>query len=65
MNWRQVHAALQAQGFSIRETKKGRLVIAPNGFTDTVHRDPTDASLRKSVSRLKNHGGFRWPPEKR
>lgn len=65
MEWRQVRGALQAQRFSIRETKKGYLVTAPNGFSDTVHRDPTDASLRKSVVRLKNHGGFRWPPGKR
>ena len=61
MDWRQVNAALERQGFRIEPTKHGFRILAPNGFIDQVHRKPTDASLRKTVSRLKNRGEFKWP----
>ena len=58
MGWRTLRKALEEQGFVISETKKGFLIRSPNGHVDSIHRDPSDASLMKVISRLKNRGGF-------
>lgn len=61
MTWTEVRKALERQGFRIKKTTSGFRILAPNGFSDSIHRDPSDASLRKTVTRLKNRGGFKWP----
>lgn len=62
--WPDVERALRDQGFEMRGTKSGCMIVAPNGYQVSLHRDPSPRAIRKTVSHLKNYGGFRWPPRK-
>jgi hypothetical protein len=53
----------QRQGWTARPTKKGWLLLAPDGVgMVTIHGTPSDSHwLGNAVSRMRKHG-FVWPP---
>lgn len=65
-DWKRVLSAAKEQGWSLRETKDGVMLLAPNGTGKvTVHGTPSDwRALRNTISAMRREGGFEWPPRK-
>jgi len=65
-DWKRVLEAAQEQGWRIRPTRDGAMLLAPNGSGKvTVHGTPSDwRALRNAISEMRREGGFRWPPKR-
>lgn len=65
-DWKRVLRAAQEQGWRIRPTTDGVMLLAPNGTGKvTVHGTPSDfRALRNTISDLRREGGFEWPPKR-
>lgn len=66
-DWKRVLQAAREQGWSVRPTKDGVMLLAPNGTGKvTVHGTPSDfRALRNTIGALRREGGFAWPPKRR
>lgn len=65
-DWRDVEAALRAQGWRSQATRDGMMWYPPDRRFPpiTVHRNPSDPGIRKALSRMK-HSGLSWPSDQR
>ncbi len=62
--WRDVERALRTQGFELRPTKSGVMILGAKGPPVNVHRDPSPAAIREMLRLLTSCCGFEWPREK-
>lgn len=60
---KQIAKALEAQGFDIRVSRKGHLVVSRDGrIVATFSGTPSDyRSMRNSIADARR-AGFKWPP---
>ncbi len=65
-DWKRLEAAAVEQGFTSKETKKGRFWLSPDGVhLVLVHHTPSDRRAMENTIREFRHAGLIWPPPKR
>jgi hypothetical protein len=62
-DWKKLEAAAAAQGFTAKETKKGRFWLSPDGnHMVLVHTTPGDRrALANTIANFRR-AGLTWPP---
>ena len=67
-DWPSVWEEAERQGWQVKETSDGYMLLAPDGVNkvamDRLHKSSSPYALKNTVRRMRQVG-FTWPPPKR